>query len=176
MFTFVLGLGVFFLTLFSTSSGGGKGIQGARTLFGSIFGIGAGEARVAAAVALVAIGLTLVIARPLLFASSRPRWQPRGACPTRLLGIGFVGLLGVVAAEADPGGRGAAAAWSARRSGRRRAQAGRNPYAGIALAGGLAVVAMWGGLALGYAVPGLPPSTAIVAIAVGMYYVSTIVG
>ena len=50
-----------------------------------------------------------------------------------------------------------------------------NPYAGIALAGLLAVVAMWGGLALGYAVPGLPPSTAIVTIAVGIYYVSTLV-
>ena len=34
---------------------------------------------------------------------------------------------------------------------------------------------MWGGLALGYAVPGLPPSTAIVALAVGIYSVSTIV-
>ena len=29
---------------------------------------------------------------------------------------------------------------------------------------------MWGGLALGYAIPALPPSTAIVAIAVVIYY------
>jgi hypothetical protein len=34
---------------------------------------------------------------------------------------------------------------------------------------------MWGGLALGYAIPGLPPSTAIVTLAVGIYYASTLV-
>jgi len=32
---------------------------------------------------------------------------------------------------------------------------------------------MWGGLALAYAIPALPPSTAIVTIAVGIYYAST---
>jgi hypothetical protein len=34
---------------------------------------------------------------------------------------------------------------------------------------------MWAGLSLSYAVPGLPPSTAIVTIAVGIYYTSTLV-
>ena len=48
VFTFVLGLGVFFLTLFSMGAGGGSGIQAAHTLFGSIFGLGEGEARLAA--------------------------------------------------------------------------------------------------------------------------------
>jgi membrane protein implicated in regulation of membrane protease activity len=33
----------------------------------------------------------------------------------------------------------------------------------------LAIGAMWGGLALGYAVPALPPSSAIVMLAVGAY-------
>src|SRR5437016_777347 len=35
VFTFVLGLGVFFLARLSVSSQGGSGLQGARTLFGS---------------------------------------------------------------------------------------------------------------------------------------------
>jgi zinc/manganese transport system permease protein len=175
VFTFVLGLGVFFLALFSTSSAGSTGIQAARTLFGSIFGLGTGEARLAAVVALAAIGLTLVIARPLLFTSVSPDVAGARGVPTRVLSIGFIALLGVVAAEAAQAvgallllGLLAAPAAAAHRI------AG-NPYAGIALAGLLAVVAMWGGLALGYAVPGVPPSTAIVGIAVGIYYVSTIV-
>jgi zinc/manganese transport system permease protein len=175
VFTFVLGLGVFFLTLFSTSSGGGSGIQAAHTLVGSIFGLGAGEARLAAVLALAAVGVTLVIARPLLFASVSPDLAAARGVPTRLLGIGFVVLLGVVAAEATQAvgallllGLLAAPAAAAHRI------AG-NPYAGIVLAGLFAVVAMWVGLALGYVVPGVPPSTAIVTIAVGIYYVSTIV-
>jgi len=60
VFTFILGVGVFFLTLFSTSSGGGAGIQAAHTLFGSIFGLAAGEARLAAAVAL-GVALSTVV-------------------------------------------------------------------------------------------------------------------
>ena len=175
VFTFVLGLGVFFLTLVSTSSGGGSGIQAAHTLFGSIFGLGSGEARLAAVIGLAAGLMTLLIARPLLFASISPDVAGARGVPTRLLGIGFVMLLGVVAAEATQAvgallllGLLAAPAAAAHRL------AG-NPYAGIALAGLLAVAAMWAGLALGYAVPGLPPSTAIVTIAVGIYYASTLV-
>jgi len=167
VFTFVLGLGVFFLTLFSTSSGGGSGIEAAHTLFGSIFGLGAGEARLAAAIALVTVGLTLAIARPLLFASVSPDVAGARGVPTRLLGIvaaeatqavGALLLLGLLAAPAAAAHRLAG-----------------NPYAGIALGGLLAVAAMWGGLALGYAIPGLPPSTAIVTLAVGIYYTSTLV-
>ncbi len=45
------------------------------------------------------------------------------------------------------------------------------PAAGIALAGALAVGATWGGLALAYAVPSLPPSSAIVGLASATYYV-----
>ena len=51
VFTFVLGLGVFFLARVSMSSSGSSGVVGAHTLFGSIFGLTAGEARLAAAIA-----------------------------------------------------------------------------------------------------------------------------
>jgi zinc/manganese transport system permease protein len=174
IFTFVLALGVFFLTLFSMSSAGGSGIQAARTLFGSIFGLGAGEARLAAAVGLGAVVGTLAISRPLLFASISPEVAGARGVPTRLLGVGFLALLGVVAAEATQavgallllGLLTAPAAAAHRLAG--------NPFAGIALAGGLGVAAMWGGLALSYAVPGLPASSAVVGLAVGTYAVSTI--
>ncbi len=176
VFTFVLGLGVFFLTLFSMGSPGGAGIQAARTLFGSIFGLGGAEARVAAAVALGATVCTLAVARPLLFASLAPDVAAARGVPARLLSVGFVALLGVVAAEATLaigallllGLLTGPAAAAHRLTGR--------PFAGIALAGLLAVGAMWGGLALGYAVPSLPPSTAIVTLAVGVYAAAATAG
>ena len=51
IFAWTLGLGVFFLALFSSGSGGGNGLFGARTLFGSVFGLSAGDAVIAAAIA-----------------------------------------------------------------------------------------------------------------------------
>jgi zinc/manganese transport system permease protein len=176
VFTFVLGLGVFFLTLFSTSAAGGSGIQAAHTLFGSIFGLGAGEARLAAGVALAAVALTLAVARPLLFASLAPEVAAARGVPTRALGVGFVALLGVIAAEATQavGALLLLGLLTAPAAAAHRIVA--NPFAGIALAGLAAVAAMWGGLALGYAVPSLPPSSAIVTLAVAAYAGAAIAG
>jgi zinc/manganese transport system permease protein len=175
VFTFVLGLGVFFLTLFGMSAGGGAGIQAAHTLFGSIYGLGGGEARVAAAVALAATVGMLAIARPLLFVSLAADMAAARGVPARALSVGFLALLGVVAAGATQavgallllGLLTGPAAAAHRLTGR--------PYVGIALAGGLAVGAMWGGLALSYGVPRLPPSTAVVALAVGVYALAALV-
>ena len=174
--TFVLGLGVFFLTLFSMSASGGAGIQAARTLFGSIFGLGAGEARAAAIIGLLATVAVLALARPLLFSSLAPDVAAAKGVPARLLSVGFVALLGVVAAEAVQaigallllGLLTGPAAAAHRRTG--------SPFAGIALAAALALASMWGGLALGYAVPSLPPSTAIVTLAVGCYALAALAG
>ena len=65
--------------------------------------------------------------------------------------VGALLLLGLIAAPA-----GAARALTAR------------PYAGLTLSAGLAVASMWGGLALAYAIPSLPPSTAIIGLAAGV--------
>jgi zinc/manganese transport system permease protein len=174
VFTFVLGLGVFFLTLFSMSAAGGAGIQAAHTLFGSIYGLGGDEARVAAVVALAATVGVLGIARPLLFASLAPDIAAARGVPVGVLSVGFLALLGVVAAGATQAvgallllGLLTGPAAAAHRLTSR-------PCAGIALAGGLGVGAMWGGLALSYAIPGLPPSTAVVMLAVGVYGATTI--
>jgi zinc/manganese transport system permease protein len=163
---------VFFLARVSTSSAGSSGVIGAHTLFGSIFGLSAGEARLAAAIALGTTLLTAAIARPLLFSSVAPDVAAARGVPTRVLGIGFVALLGAVAAEATQAvgallllGLLAAPAAAAHRF-------ARSPFSGIALAAGLAVAAMWGGVTLAYAIPSLPPSTAIVTIAVALYYAS----
>jgi zinc/manganese transport system permease protein len=169
-FTFILGLGVFFLARVSTSSAGSSGVIGAHTLFGSIFGLSAGEARLAAAIALATTLLVAAIGRPLLFASIAPDVAAARGVPTRVLAIGFVALLGAVAAEATQAvgallllGLLAAPAAAAHRL-------ARSPFAGIALAAAFALAAMWGGITLAYAIPSLPPSTAIIAIAVALYY------
>ena len=174
VFTFILGLGLFFLTRYGMSSAGAGGIQAARTLFGSIFGLGAGEARLTAAVALAVVLALGVIARPLLFASVAPDVAAARGVPTRLLGVAFLVLLGVIAAAATQAvgallllgllGGPAATAHNLTRS----------PAAGIALAVLLALVASWGGLALAYAIPSLPPSSAIVCIAGAVYYLSVV--
>lgn len=170
VFTFILGVGVFFLTLLSTSAAGGSGIQGARTLFGSVFGLGAGEARVAAGVALAALLATVLIARPLLFATVLPDVAGARGVPTRLVSVAFAVLLGVVAAEATQAvgallllGLLAAPAAAAHRL-------TTAPLVGVAVAAALALAAMWAGLVLAYALPWLPPSTAVVLIAVAVYY------
>jgi zinc/manganese transport system permease protein len=170
VFTLILGLGLFFLTLLSTTGGGRSGISGAHTLFGSVFGLGGSEARLAAAVALGATLLTAAIARPLLFASVLPELAAARGVRTRMLSVAFGALLGVVAAEATQAvgallllGLLAAPAAAAHR-------ATAAPFAGVALAGALAIAVMWAGLALAYTLPWLPPSTAVVAIAVALYF------
>jgi zinc/manganese transport system permease protein len=174
-FTFILALGVFFLTLFSMSTTGGSGIAAAHTLFGSIFGLDGGEARLAAVIAAAVVLCMVVLSRPLLYASVAPESASARGVPTRLLGIAFLALLGVVAAEASQvvgallllGLLTAPAAAAHRLT--------RGPLAGIGLAGLLALAAMWAGLALAYVVPSLPPSSAIVAVSVGIYALSTLV-
>ena len=71
-FAAILGLGVYFLALFSTGSGGGNGLLGARTLFGSIFGLSATDALIAALIAAGIIAATIAIG----ITSSAGQWCP----------------------------------------------------------------------------------------------------
>ena len=169
VFAWVLGLGVFFLALFSSGSGGGNGLLGARALFGSIFGLSAAEARLAAVIGVGIVAAMLAIARPLLFASVDPGVAAVRGVPVRALGLAFLVLLAATAAEATQAvgallllGLLAAPAGAAHRL-------TANPYLALGLSAGLAVLAMWLGLALSYAIPSLPPSTAVIAIATTIY-------
>lgn len=169
VFAWVLGLGVLFLALFSAGSSGGNGLLGARALFGSIFGLSSSEARLAALIALLVVGVLLAVARPLLFASLDPGVAAARGVPVRALALLFLALLGITAAEATQAvgallllGLLAAPAGAAHRL-------SANPYLALALSGALAVVAMWVGLALSYALPSLPASTAIVLVAGAIY-------
>jgi zinc/manganese transport system permease protein len=169
VFAWVLGLGVFFLAIFSTGSGGGNGLLGARELFGSIFGLSAADARIAALIAAGISASVLAIARPLLFASVDAGVASARNVPVRALGMAFLVLVGATAAEATQAvgallllGLLAAPAGAAQRL-------TANPYLALGLSAAIAVAAMWLGLAISYAIPSLPPSTAVIGIATLIY-------
>ena len=169
LFAWILGLGVFFLALFSSGSGGGNGLLGARTLFGSIFGLSTADARLAAVIAAAIIIVLLVIARPLLFASVDPAVAAARGVPVRALGVLLLALVGATTAEATQAigallllGLIAAPAGAAQRL-------TPNPYLALGLSAALAVLSTWVGLTLSYLIPQLPPSSAIIAVASATY-------
>jgi len=174
VFAWILGLGVLFLSIFTATASGSNGTVAVRVLFGSIFGLAASDARIAAAIAVVASLVLVAIARPLLFSSIDPGVARGRGVAVRGLGIAFLVLLAVVAAEATQAvgallllGLLAAPAGAAR-------LLTSQPWRGLALSAGLAVGAMWGGLALSYNVSSLPPSTAVIAVATAPYLVAVI--
>jgi zinc/manganese transport system permease protein len=161
----LLGLGVLFLDLFQSSSSGADGNVAARALFGSIFGLSASEARLAALVAVGVIVVMLAIARPLLFASLDPLGAHAQGVWVRALGLVFLVLLGIDAGEATQAvgallllGLLAAPAGAAH-------QLTANPYLAMALSAAIALGCMWAGILLSYELPSLPPSSAIVSLA-----------
>ncbi len=174
VFSWILGLGTFFVALAATEAAGGNAISTANTLFGSIFGLDSAGARLAAGIgAAVALGV-LLIARPLFFATVDTEVARARGVPVRALGITFLLLLGLVVGEASQAigallilGLLAAPAGAA-------SQLTANPWFGLALSTAIALGSMWAGLALSYQIPSLPPSTAIVLIAAGAYLAASI--
>ena len=171
-FAWTLGLGVLFLSIFARQSSAGNGTAGVRVLFGSIFGLDAADVRLAIVFGGVAAACLLAIARPLLYSSLDAPAAAAQGVPVRLLGFGFLALVGLVAGEASQAvgallllGLLAAPAGAAHRLTAR-------PWLGLALSAAFAIGSVWLGLALAYLVPALPPSTAIIGVAVAVYALS----
>ncbi len=169
VFAAILGLGVFFLAVFSSGAGGGNGILGARTLFGSIFGLSGADTTLALVVGAGIVIVLLAVARPLLFSSIDPAVAAARGVPVRLLGLLLLALLGATTAEATEAigallflGLLAAPAGAAHRL-------TSNPYRGLGVSAAIAVLSTWAGLTLSYQIPKLPPSSAIIGVAVGVY-------
>jgi len=169
VFSWVLGLGVLFLAIFTTSRSAGNGTAAVRVLFGSIYGLDRLAVAIALAVSLASAATTIVLTRPLLFATLDPEVAAARGVPVRALGLAFLAVVGATAAEATQTvgallllGLLAAPAAAAERL-------TRSPYAGLALSTALAVGAVWVGLGLAYVEPSLPPSTAVVSVATAMY-------
>jgi zinc/manganese transport system permease protein len=171
-FAWILGLGVLLLAILATSSGGASGVTTADTLFGSIYSLSAGASVTAAVIALAVTLVILAAVRPLLLSTLDPELAALRGVPVRALGLGFLAALAIITSEstqavgallllgliAAPAG--AAASLTAR------------PWRGVAASAAIAVGAMWGGLALSYAISGLPPSSAIIGLAALAYAVS----
>ena len=169
IFAWVLGLGVFFLTIYTTSRSTANGSAGVTILFGSIFGISQSQAVTAAWVGAAICVALLLIARPLLFSTIDEAVAAARGVPVRLLGYAFLVLVGACAAEATQAvgallllGLLAAPAGAAHRLTTR-------PYVGLALAAILAVAEVWAGLALSAVASRIPPSFAILAVATAVY-------
>jgi zinc/manganese transport system permease protein len=109
------------------------------------------------------------VARPLLFASIDEAVAAARGLPVRALGVAFLGLVGVCAAEATQAvgalllvGLVAAPAGAAHRL------TGR-PWIGLALSAAIAVGSMWLGLILSYLFGSIPASFSIMAVATGAF-------
>jgi zinc/manganese transport system permease protein len=169
VFTWILGLGVLFLSIFTTDASAGNGAAGVNVLFGSILGLSASRATVAAWIGLGVCAAVIALARPLLFASLDEAVAAARGVPVRALGIVFLGLVGVCAAEATQAvgallllGLIAAPAGAAQRLTNR-------PYLAFWLSGAIAIIAVWAGITISYMVADVPPSFAIMAVAAAIY-------
>jgi zinc/manganese transport system permease protein len=173
VFAWILGLGVLALSIYTASSAAASnGGAGVSVLFGSIFGLSPGTARLTTAVALLLVLLVLAIARPLIFASIDPAVAAARRVPVTGLGVLFLALLGATSAEATQAvgallllgllaaPAGAAHRWTS------------SPFAGLALSAALAAGSMIVGLTESYVLPTLPPSFTIIATAAAVYGLS----
>jgi zinc/manganese transport system permease protein len=172
LFALILGLGVLFLSIYVSGHATSNSRGGVGVLFGSVFGISAGQARIAVVVSIGAVACLVVIARPLLYASVDTAAAAAQGIRVGALGAAFLLLVAVIASEAVQVtgallilGLMAAPPAVARNLTTR-------PYAGMALSAGVALTATWAGLALSYAVPTLPPSFAMMAVLFGLYLLS----
>jgi zinc/manganese transport system permease protein len=169
VFAWILGLGVLFLSIYTSRRSGSNGNGAVAVLFGSVLGLSGPRAWLAAGIAVGVIVLLLALARPLLLATLDERVARAAGVPVRLLGLAFLALTGATAAEATQvvgallilGLIAAPAAAASRLSSR--------PFRAMGLSAALAVASVWIGLGASYALPSTPPSFAILAVATAIF-------
>jgi len=119
-------------------------------LFGTFLGITSGQVAVLLVVATAAVSLVAIAARPLFFASVDAEVARAGGVPVRLLGFGFLLVLGLSVAETSQI-TGALLVFALLVTPAATAhQLTPRPLLGIALSISLALAVTWLGLALAY--------------------------
>jgi zinc/manganese transport system permease protein len=169
VFAWVLGLGVLFLSLYTTSRSSSGGAAGVSVLFGSIYALSLQQAVIALGVGVgVAVVLGAVV-RPLLFASIDPDVAASRGVPVRALSLLFLALVGVGVAEAVQAVGALLALGLMVTPAAAVQRVCARPLPAFWLSALLAVACLWAGLLLNNALPQLPPSFCIVALAFAVY-------
>ena len=175
-FSWILGLGVLFMSYYVTHGSGANGTANVNVLFGSIFGIDDKAAATAVVVAAVGVVLMIAMARPLLFATIDPGVAAAAGVPTRLLGALFLAVVGLTVAEATQiigalvvlGLLAAPPAAAARLTTR--------PWQAFWLSAVFSVAAIWIGVTIAYLVPAAPATFTIMLTAASIYALAAAVG
>lgn len=168
-FSWVLGLGVLFLALYTTYGATRNGAANVNVLFGSIFGLNTQAVKTSVVVAVIVFVVLIAMARPLLFATIDQAVAQAAGVPTRLIAAVFLALVGATVAEGTQiigalvvlGLLAAPSAAAARLTNR--------PWHGFWLSAVLATAAIWGGVTLAYVIPAAPATFLIMACAAAIY-------
>lgn len=172
VFAWVLGLGVLFLSLYTSGHSSVSGAVGLTVLFGSVLTLQPEQATIASAAGIGTSLALLVICRPLLFASVDPEVAAARAVPVRLVTAVFLVVVGLTVAEAVQA-VGALLILGLLVTPASIAQnVTARPYAGMLLSALLGVSFVWIGLALAFYIP-YPASFLIIAPSFAAYLVST---
>jgi zinc/manganese transport system permease protein len=171
VFAWVLGLGLLFLSIFTSSHSASAGNTGISVLFGSILGIQPAQVVIASVVGLLTCIAVVAIARPLLFVSLDPEVATSRGVPIRALTAFFLILVAITVAESVQA-VGALLVFGLMVTPAAVAQnLTTSPYAGMALSVAVAVLAVWLGLTLAFYIS-YPVSFFITALAFGTFIVS----
>jgi zinc/manganese transport system permease protein len=171
VFAWVLGLGLLFLSIFTSSHSASAGNTGISVLFGSILGMQPAQAVIASVAGVLTSIALLAIARPLLFVSLDPEVATSRGVPIRVLTAVFLILVAITVAESVQA-VGALLVFGLMVTPAAVAQnLTTSPYAGMALSAGVAVLAVWLGLTLAFYIS-YPVSFFITALAFGSFIVS----
>jgi zinc/manganese transport system substrate-binding protein len=171
VFAWVLGVGVLFLSLYTTSRSAGSGTLGMGLLFGSILGLEPAQAAVTSVVAVATSIALLLVARPLLFLSVDPEVAVTRGVPARALTALFMILVAVTVAESVQA-VGALLIFALMVTPAAVAQnLSSRPWLGLLLSAAVALVVVWGGLVLSFFMS-YPAGFFITALAFALYLLS----
>ncbi len=171
MFAWVLGVGVLFLAIYTTSRSAATGALGVTVLFGSILSLQPFQVAGASLASLAAAAVLIAVARPLLFLSVDPDVAIARGVPSRALSLLFLVLVAVTVAVAVQA-VGALLIFALLVTPAAAAQnLTSRPWLGLALSAAIAVAAVWIGLVLSFYVT-WPASFLITAVAFAIYLAS----
>jgi zinc/manganese transport system substrate-binding protein len=173
VFAWVLGVGVLFLSLYTTARSGATGSVGISILFGSILGLQPVQVVVASLTGIATSIVAILVARPLLFMTVDPDVAAARGVPTRALTALFLVLVAVTVAESVQA-VGALLIFGLMVTPAAIAQnITSRPWLGMALSALIAVAAVWIGLVLSFYIS-YPTSFFITALAFAAYLASQI--